>query len=116
MPEWAHRKAVEKAALAKTVEKMSCTFATMLWLSEAGAGIDVAIPGSRTGDVPSGEELVGAWKGKRMVSAEHALFVLALHHVGGQVTHVRVDSGEVHQGAPGECYEGVCLAETVLES
>ncbi len=112
---WDFKAAVGRVATAKGVDKLSCTYETMSWMIDRGASIDIAIPGTRVGDIPSGEELIGSWKGKRIVASDEPN-VLSVYRLDGTRAHVRVKSGELHEGAPKDCYEASCLAETVMGS
>lgn len=89
-----------------------CTNGTLAWLAKR-VQVDVAVPGSRLGDIPSGMLLIGSLYGVPIGLAKVAPQVFVIVK-GRESFHVRLEEGDVHAGLPGTCDVDVCLVEGVM--
>jgi hypothetical protein len=109
---WPGRTASEDALFRPRVERAWCSRTTAFWLTER-ANVDVPIPGMAIGDVQGGTKMVGSWEGLALEDADlRAGVVLAVRLE--RTFHVRIEDGDVHEGHPDQCDEGICLAERVM--
>ncbi len=113
MKEWPGKKASKRALLSPRAEKAWCRRETAEWMTER-TNVDIPIPGMGIGDTPSGMRMAFAWEGLPFMVDQGLPVAVVLAERGGERSHVRLESGEVHDGHPDQCGEGVCIAEKVM--
>lgn len=113
--DWPGKEAFLRALLdGKRADVGWCTNGTLAWLA-ARVRVDVAVPGSRLGDVQSGMLLLGSLHGVPVGKADLAPQVFLIMK-GAKFSHVRLEEGDVHSGRPEACEVGVCLVEGVMRA
>lgn len=111
---WPRKKDTERALFVPRAEEAWCSLTTAFWLTER-VSVDLPIPGMGTGDIPGGKKLAGSWDGLAMYQNEGLRPGVVMARRERRTYHVRLELGEVHEGHPDQCDDGICLAERIMD-